>query len=134
MTNTVTVTTVTNEVEVSTGASVSYVQSLTATKQGSFFSTAPANDTITLITYSLYAFTINQLFALSTSSGTIILTFKINGTDVTGLTSLTASSVAASPSATAANVVAVGDKITLVLSSNNSAADLEFVLKGTAIN
>jgi len=134
MTNTVTVTTIVNAVSVSTAATVPYVQSLTATKQASFFSTAPANDTITLIAYSLYAFTINQLFALSTVSGTIVLTFKINGTDVTGLTSLTASSVAASPTATAANVVAVGDKITLVLSSNNSAADLEFVLKGTAIN
>jgi len=134
MTNTVTVTTIVNAVSVSTAATVPYVQSLTATKQASFFSTAPANDTITLIAYSLYAFTINQLFALSTVSGTIVLTFKINGTDVTGLTSLTASSVAASPTATAANVVAVGDKITLVLASNSSAVDLEFVLKGTAIN
>ena len=131
---TVTVDETINLVTVSTGASVSYVQSLTATKQGSFFSTAPANDTITLIAYSLYAFTINQLFALSTVSGTINITVKINGTDVTGLTSLTASSSSASPLATAANTVAVGDKITLVLASNSSAVDLEFVMKGTAIN
>ena len=123
-----------NEVAVTTGVTAAFVRSLTATKQGSFFSVLPNNNTITLIAYSLYAFTINQLFALSTTSGTIDLTIKINGVDVTGLAGITASSVAQEPLATAANVVAVGDKITLLLSSNAVAVDLEFTLKGPAIN
>jgi len=130
---TVTISTTPNQITVSTGVTAEYAKSLIATKQGTFFSTAPTNDTITLIAYALYAFTINQIFSLVTASGTIDVTIQINGTDVTGLTSLSASSSSQNPTATAANTVAVGDKITLVLANNIAATDLEFTLKGTQL-
>lgn len=130
---TVTVNEANNEITVTTGVTSGFVQGLIETKQGTFFSATPSNDTITLIAYSLFALTINQLFSLATVSGTIDLTFKINGVNVTGLTSITANSVSQDVIATANNVIAVGDKIELILSGNSSAVDLEFTLKSTEI-
>lgn len=130
---TVTVNETNNEITVNTGVTAGFVQGLIQTKQGTLFIATPNNDTITLVAYSLFALTINQLFSLATVSGTIDLTFKINGVDVTGLTSITASSVSQDVVATANNVIAIGDKITLVLSGNSSSVDLEFTLKSTEI-
>lgn len=130
---TVTVDETTNTITVTTGVTGDFVQQLIKTKQGTLFLATPSNDTITLVAYSLFALTINQLFSLATVSGTINLTFKINGADVTGLTNITASSVSQDVVATANNIVAVGDKMTLVLSGNSSSVDLEFVLKSTEV-
>ena len=102
-----------------------------AVQQSTVFSALPRNGTITLVAYALKAFTINQLFGLATASGTIDVTIAIDGVAVTGLSGLTASSTAANPSASGANTVSVGEKITVVLANYSSAVDLEFVMKTT---
>lgn len=100
-------------------------------QQANIFMPAPANGTIPLISSARYAFTINGLFNLKTSAGTITAAIQINGTNVTGLSALSVTSTPQSPTATAANSVSIGDRVTLVLSSNSTAANLETTLKGT---
>lgn len=100
-------------------------------RHGTVYIQSATNTTIVLVSSSRYAFTINSLNNLKTSSGTITAAIQINGTNVTSLSSLAVTSTPASPSASGANTVAIGDRITLVLSSNAAAFDLEFTMKGT---
>lgn len=74
---------------------------------------------------SSFAYTIESL-DVETDSGTITVAVKINGTPVTGLSAVSASSTPASAAATAANVVAVGDYLTFEGSSNSAATGLLF--------
>ncbi|HRA18502.1 MAG TPA: hypothetical protein PLZ24_15280 [Flavobacteriales bacterium] len=74
---------------------------------------------------SAFAYTIESL-DVETDSGTITVAVKINGTAVTGLSAVSASSTPASAAATAANVVAVGDYLTFEGSSNSAATGLLF--------
>lgn len=103
----------------------------TQVKQGNVFITGPINTTIPLMSSAQYAFTLNGLSNLKVSGGTITATIQINGVNVTGLSNLSVTSTPQSPTASAANTVAIGDRVTLVLTSNSSAADLEFTWKGT---
>ena len=93
-----------------------------------FGDVAPADGTYALVSKSTQAFTINGIKGLKTSSGTLTLAIKINGTNVTGLSSLSVTSTAQDATATAANNVAVGDRVTAVISSSSSPADLEATL------
>jgi hypothetical protein len=90
----------------------------------------PAAGTLVLTAKAAYAFTISQIRGLKTSAGTLTLAVQINGTNVTGLSALSVTSTTQDVTATAANSVAVGDRVTVVLSGLSSAADLEFTLKG----
>lgn len=101
------------------------------TIQQNVFYATPANGTIVLTAKAAYAFTINQVRGVKTSAGSATLAVKINGTDVTGLASISATTSAQDVTATAANAVAAGDRITLVLSGVSSAAGLEFTLQAT---
>jgi len=74
---------------------------------------------------SAFAYTIDSL-DVETASGTITVAVKVNGTAVTGLSAVAASSTPASATATAANTVAVGDYLTFVTSSNSGATGLLF--------
>jgi hypothetical protein len=85
---------------------------------------AVGDDTIYLSKYMPYAGSIASLQDLATSSGTVTLTVKINGTNVTGLASLSVSSTPQSPSASGANTFVVGDEISVHLSSASSAQNL----------
>lgn len=80
--------------------------------------------------YAAYAGTINTL-KIITDSGTTTAAVKINGTNVTGISAVSVSSSIATGTASAANTFAVGDKITLVLSSGSSPVNLAFTLKYT---
>lgn len=99
--------------------------------EGDFYRVTPANDTIVLQSSARFAYTIDQLFNLKTTSGTITLAIQINGTNVTSLSALAVTSTPQSPTASGANSVAIGDRVTVVCTSNSSAASLEFSLKGT---
>lgn len=114
-----------------TGAVTSVGNATSQILGGTFFYVAPTNITIPLISSARYAFTINGLNNLLTSSGTITAAIQINGVNVTGLSALSVSSIPQSPSASAANSVAIGDRVTLVLSANSSSANMEFTMKGT---
>lgn len=96
-----------------------------------------SNSSITAQTYVLelyaaYAYTINTLQIISTS-GTCTAAVKINGTSVTGISAVSVSSTIATGTATALNTVAVGDKITLVITSPSSLNDLQASIKTTRI-
>lgn len=91
---------------------------------------APTDKTFTLDKKAAYAYTINTL-DIATASGTATVAVKINGTSVTGISAVSVSSVDATGTATAANSVAAGDKVTLVVSSGSSPVDMAFTLKYT---
>ena len=97
---------------------------------GSFYMQTGADLTIPLIVSAPYAFTIEGLEELQTSAGTITAAIQINGTNVTGLSSLSVTTTPSNPTASGSNTVSIGDRVTLVLSANSSAADLEFQLIG----
>lgn len=102
-----------------------------STIMGTFYYATPTNTTIPLVSYAEYAFTINGLNNLVVSGGTITAEIQINGTPVTGLAALAVTGVAQNPTATAANVVNVGDQVTVVLSSNASSSGLQFTMRAT---
>lgn len=83
----------------------------------------PDNKTV-YVSYMPYAGTITDVKNLSTSTGTITVTIKINGTAVTGLSALSVTSTPQNAAATALNTFAIGDTISVVYSSNSSAADV----------
>lgn len=80
--------------------------------------------------YAVAAGTINSL-RIALSAGTATVAIKINGTNVTGLSAVSVTTTQSGTNASAANTYAVGDRITLVVSSPSSAADLSFTLKCT---
>ena len=71
------------------------------------------NDTWTLLQSAAFAFTIDKAY-YQTSTGTITGDIKIEGTSVTGLSALSVTTTEGNSTATAANGVVVGDKITMV--------------------
>ncbi len=91
---------------------------------------APANYTYVIDQSAAYAYTINTLTA-QTSSGTIQCLLAIGGTTVTGISALSISSSPATATASALNSVSIGNRVTMVCSSNSSGADLSFTTKVT---
>lgn len=77
--------------------------------------TIPAK-TYTLEFYAEYPYVINRL-KIKSASGTCTAAVKINGTNVTGISAVSVSSTTATATATADNVVAIGDTVTLVITS-----------------
>lgn len=103
----------------------------TGAGQGNLYIQTPADGTIVLVSSSRIAFTITGLYNLKTSSGTVTASVKINGTDVTGLAALSITSATQSPTATALNTVAIGDRVTLVLSASSTPINIEFTMATT---
>jgi len=64
--------------------------------------------------------TVNKLYGAQTTSGTFTWAWKINGTNITGLSAVAVSSTPADTNATAANTFSTGDIITAVSSSASS--------------
>jgi len=96
-----------------------------------------SNTSITAQTYVLelyaqYAYTINELKIIS-GLGTCTAAVKINGTNVTGISAVSVSTTIATGTSSAANTVAVGDKITLVITSPSTLDNLQASLKTTRI-
>ena len=90
-----------------------------------------ANSTYAVDSYADFAYTINGVNAIKTSSGTITAAIQINGTNVTGLSAIAVTSTPANVTATAANTVNVGDRVTVVFTSASSANNIEFNLQAT---
>ena len=82
--------------------------------------------------YAAYAYTINQLKVIA-GAGTGTVAVQINGTNVTGISAVNVSTSIATGTATAANTVAVGDKVTFVLSSPSGLINLQASIKTTRI-
>ena len=87
--------------------------------------------TYTIEYYAEYGYIINGLKAASTS-GTCTANIQIGGVNVTGSGfPLSVTSTLSSGSATSNNTVVIGNKVTLVLTSNSSLVNLQATIKTT---
>jgi hypothetical protein len=84
-----------------------------------------------LDTYAPFGYTVTEAYQIQTSSGTVTAALKINGTSITGLSSISVSSTPQNVAATGANTVSVGNTLSLVFSSNSSAANIQLTLAAT---
>ena len=91
---------------------------------------APDDKTYILDQSAAYPYDIDTLIA-KTVSGTLSVAIQINGTPVTGINTLAVTSVEATGTATALNVVAIGDVVTMVVTSGSTPIDYSFTLKST---
>lgn len=91
------------------------------------FIETPSDKTYVLMLYAKQAFTINNI-TIKTTSGTCTAAVQIDGVNVTSLSGLSVTSVEQTVNATGANSVVAGNTISLVISSNASAADLQFTI------
>lgn len=89
---------------------------------------APLNKTYVLDLSSVQTRTIQSL-SVKTTSGSCDASIKINGNNITGLSSVSVSSSLNSYTATALNTLVPGDSITLVISNAVAPLDLVFTLK-----
>lgn len=96
-----------------------------------FLSNLNAGLTYPLDTYAPFGYTVTNIFGIQTSSGTVTAALQINGINITGLGSIGVTSTPQNVSASAPNVVAVGNALTLVFSSNASALNIQFTLAAT---
>lgn len=94
--------------------------------RGGVFIKTPEPETIPVCASSAYAFTINGVRGLRVASGSLTLSFQINGAPVTGLSDLFVTDAVQNPVATAANQVVEGDRVTLVVANVSDASRLEF--------
>lgn len=88
------------------------------------------NDTLVVLEYAPFPFTIDTA-RFSTESGTISYDVRINGISVTGMNSLSLTSTQGNATASGANTVTIGDKITIVRTSNTTAVMPSVVLTAT---
>lgn len=109
-------------------ASKTFVESISLQDNG----TSIAATTYTIELYANYAYTINELKIIA-YAGTCTANLKINSTSVTGISAVSVSSTIATATASGANTVAVGDKITLVTTSNSGLNNLQLTIKTTRI-
>ena len=88
-------------------------------------------ETVADKTYPLFkpdrAFKIKSL-RVKSDTGTCTWAVQINGVNVTGLSAISVSSTEQLITATAANVVAAGQRVTIVSTANSSAVDVEFTI------
>lgn len=92
-------------------------------------------DTVANKTYYLdkapAPYDINSFYQDVKTSGSCTVAIKINGTNVTGLSAVACSTTESETTATAANHVATGDEVSMVISGNSSCLDLFWRLKIT---
>lgn len=89
------------------------------------------NNTFPIDSSAGFAYTINSLNGLKTTSGTITLAVNINNVAVTGLSAIAVTSTPQNINATALNAVAVGNRVTYVTTSNSTAVSLEATIIAT---
>lgn len=92
--------------------------------------TSIAATTYVLELYAEYAYTINEMRIIS-GAGTVTANLKIGSTSVTSCSAVSVTTTITSCTASGANTVAVGDKITLVTTSNSGLNDLQATIKTT---
>lgn len=93
------------------------------------FLEVPLASTYPLVQYSTKAYTLDKIWA-KMASGSVTLTVNINGTPVTGMSTLSITDSESENIASAANSVSVGDTVTVTIASPSSAQDLSFTISG----
>ena len=90
----------------------------------------PIDRTYVLDSYAPGSYTINSI-GYQCSTGTCTLASQIDGVNVTSLSGLSVSSTPGTASASGANSVSAGNRVTAVVTSSSVIQDLEFSLKIT---
>jgi hypothetical protein len=98
-------------------------------EQTSIFIKAPADGTEKVILKASYPFTITEVTTISTA-GTCVLAVSINATPLGGASNAVSTSEVSEAHGTA-NAVALGDDISITISSNASCENLSISLTGT---
>ena len=80
---------------------------------------------------SRLAFTINGVYGIQTSAGTATVAIKINGTAVGGMSAISVTTTPQDVAASSANTVAVGDVVTVEVTTASGATHLRFTLQDT---
>jgi hypothetical protein len=80
---------------------------------------------------SRLAFTINGVYGIRTTAGTATVAIKINGTSVGGLSAISVTTTPQDVAATSGNTVAVGDEVTVEVTTASGATHLRFTLQDT---
>lgn len=106
------------------------ISTLTISKQV-FIPNLLAGLTYPLDTYAPFGYTVTEVYQIQTSSGTVTAALKINGTAITGLSSISVTSTPQNVAATGANTVSVGNAVSLVFSSASSPVNIQFTLAAT---
>jgi hypothetical protein len=106
------------------------ISALTISKQV-FLPNLLAGLTYPLDTYAAFGYKVTEVKQIQTSSGSVTAAIKINGTSITGLSSISVSSTPQNVSATGANTVSVGNALSLVFSSSSFPVNIQFTLVAT---
>lgn len=114
-----------NDTEGGLGAKASVAQ----VASGHWLIEAPDDKTYAVMQKAAYGFTITEVTTRCTT-GTCTVTVKINGTALGG-TANSASTSEQSQAHSSANVVAAGDTVAIVVSSNSSCENLTVDIAGT---
>lgn len=88
------------------------------------------NSELTICEYAVSPFVVQKAY-FKTTAGTITANIKKNGTSITGLSALSLNSTQQNATATALNTVAVGNKLTVALTSNAGATIVSILLECT---
>jgi hypothetical protein len=88
---------------------------------------APTTGTYTLLLSTIRGKTLNAI-RVKTDGGTAIFNLKINSTNITGVSSITATTSKTAYNATAANVMVVDDDLKIEITSVSSAVNLSLLL------
>lgn len=102
-----------------------------AVSNNNWFDSAPAVGTVTWVAKSRVAFTIGGVYGVKTTTGTCTFAVKINGTAVTGLSAVAATTSTQDVTASGGNSVAAGDVVTIEYTAASSPANLSFTLEAT---
>lgn len=95
------------------------------------FLEAPVAKTYPLVGSAEYAFTINTITTDCVSGSVTSFDLEINGTNVTGIAAVDMTTTEQTDTATAANSVSAGDRVSLVLNTISTPVDCEFTVKWT---
>lgn len=92
-----------------------------------------SNGTYALDSYAAFPYTITGVNGILNASGSITAQVLINGVAITGLNSIAVNTSPQNITATANNTVAVGNRVTVVFTSNSTSLGLEFSLAATRV-
>jgi hypothetical protein len=96
---------------------------------GGMFQTIVTDGTTPIISSVPKATTVVRLRGLRTAAGTVTLALQINGVSITGVSAVAVTTTPQTVTASGSNAMAVGDRLTQVLTSASGASGLEYTLE-----
>lgn len=104
------------------------ISNMTETISFQDISSSISANTYTIDLYASYTYSVSQI-RLQSSSGTCLASLLIGTTSISGMSGITVSSSIATATATAGGTVSVGNKLSLVTTSNSSLNNLQGTIK-----